>query len=207
NHAAQVAARLPEVKQAVAGLPPPSSADVSPLALPLAQLRDAARIDDFDLDDPPLLHGLGLYQGDKLDAGARIAYHRLLDKTLMPRVARRLEEQLRAAGKDRPEYAYEALKAYVMLHQPEHFDAESLKTWVGADWDANYPDLAPAVRQQLDAHLDAMLARGAPQPGVAYDEALVAGAREMLIGFPLEYRVFSRIQREYKAGSVPDFTV
>ncbi len=74
--------------------------DVSALPLPLAQLRDAAKLDAFALDDPPLLNGLGLYQGDKLDAGAQIAYHRLLQKALVPRVATRLEERLRAASKD-----------------------------------------------------------------------------------------------------------
>jgi type VI secretion system protein ImpL len=100
DHASQVAAKLPAIKQAVAGLPPPSSADVSPLAQPLAQLRDAAQVEELDLDKPPLLHGLGLYQGDKLDAGAQIAYQRLLDKTLVPRVTRRLEEQLRATARD-----------------------------------------------------------------------------------------------------------
>ena len=206
DHAAQVAAKLPAIKQAVAGLPPPSSADVSPLPQPLAQLRDAARIEGFALDTPPMLHGLGLYQGDKLDAAAQIAYQRLLQKTLVPRVARRLEEQLRAANKDNLEYAYEALKAYLMLHQPEHFDASALKAWIGADWDTNYSRMAPEQRSQLDAHLDAMLALGAPRAVLPRDDALVAGAREMLVGYPLEYRVYSRIQRQYKPGSVPDFT-
>jgi type VI secretion system protein ImpL len=207
DHASQVMARLPEIKQAVAGLPPPSSADVSPLAVPLAQLRDAAQAEGYEIDAPPVLHGLGLYQGDKLDAGAQIAYRRLLEKTLVPRVARRLEEQLRAANKDNLEYAYEALRAYVMLHQPEHFDAESLKAWISADWDTNYARMAPDRRSQLDTHLDAMLARGAPRASVPRDDALVASAREMLVGYPLEYRVFSRTQRDYRPGVVPDFAV
>jgi type VI secretion system protein ImpL len=207
DHASQVAARLPAIKQAVAGLPPPSSADVSPLPLPLAQLRDAARLEAFEIDQPPLLHGLGLYQGDKLDAGAKIAYERLLDKTLVPRVARRLEEQLRAANKDNLENAYEALKAYVMLYQPEHFDAAALKTWISADWNVNYARMAPGQRAELDAHLDAMLARGAPRAAAPRDDALVASAREMLVGYPLEYRVLGRILRDYKPGGVPDFTV
>ena len=73
DHAAQVAARLPALQQAVGSLPPPSTADVAPLPLALAQVRDAAQLEGFDLKQPPLLHGLGLYQGDKLDAGAQIA--------------------------------------------------------------------------------------------------------------------------------------
>ena len=207
DHAAQVAAKLPALKAAVDGLPPASSADVSALPAPLAQLRDAARLPGLDLAAPPLLHGLGLYQGDKLDAGAQIAYHRLLEKQFTPRVARRLEERLRAANTGNLEQAYEALKAYLMLHQPQHFDAPALKAWVGADWDSNLSRLAPEERSQLDAHLDAMLALGPPRAVLPKDEALVSSVREMLSAYPLEYRVYSRIKRQYTPGTVPDFTV
>ena len=207
DHAAQVAARLPALKAAVDGLPPASNADVSALPAPLAQLRDAAQLPGLDLAAPPLLHGLGLYQGDKLDAGAQIAYHRLLEKQFTPRVARRLEERLRAANNSNLEQAYEALKAYLMLHQPQHFDARSLKAWIGADWDANLARLAPEERSRLDAHLDAMLALGPPRAVLPKDEALVASVREMLSAYPLEYRVYSRIKRQYNPGTVPDFTV
>ncbi len=206
DHAGQVAARLPALQQAVDSLPPATTADVSVLPLPLAQLRDAARLEGFDIEAPPMLRALGLYQGDKLDAAAQMAYQRQLEKALAPRVARRLEERLRAASKDNLENAYEALKSYLMLHQPEQFDAAALKAWIGADWDANLARMAPEQRSQLDAHLDAMLALGPPRAVMAKDEALVASARELLASFPLEYRVYSRIKRSYRAGSMPDFT-
>ncbi len=207
DHAAQVAERLPALRQGVEALPPATSADVALLPLPLAAVRDAAKLEDFAIDAPPLLHGLGLYQGDKLDAGAQIAYRRLLEKALMPRVARRLEERLRAANKDNLENAYEALKSYLMLHQPERFDAAALQAWVGVDWDANYPRMAPEQRAQLDAHLAAALALGAPKAALARDDTLVASVREMLAAYPLEYRVYSRIKRQYRPGSMPDFTL
>ncbi len=207
DHAAQVAERLPALRQAVEGLPPATSADIATLPVPLAAVRDAAKLDTFALEDPPLLNGLGLYQGDKLDAGAQIAYQRLLQKSLMPRVARRLEERLRAANKDNLENAYEALKAYLMLHEPEHFDADVLKAWIGVDWDANYGRMAPEQRAQLDAHLAALLALGPPRAALAKDDNLVASVREMLTAYPLEYRVYSRLKRQYKPGTVPDFTV
>jgi type VI secretion system protein ImpL len=206
DHAAQVAERLPALRLAVEGLPPPAGADVALLPQPLASVRDAAQLEGFALDAPPLLHGLGLYQGDKLDAGAQIAYQRLLEKALLPRVARRLEERLRAANKDNLENAYEALKSYLMLHLPERFDAEALKAWIGVDWDANYGRMAPEQRAQLDAHLAAALALGPPKAVLAKDENLVASVREMLAAYPLEYRVYSRIKRSYKPGSVADFT-
>ncbi|MEY4750580.1 MAG: type secretion system rane subunit TssM [Pseudomonadota bacterium] len=207
DHAEQVAARLPAVSQAVAGLPPPATADVAPLSGVLAQVRDIARLDSFDLADPPFLNGLGLYQGDKLDGAARLAYQRLLTKALMPRVARRLEERLRASGKDNLENAYEALKTYLMLYQPDHFDAPTLRAWITSDWDQQYARMAPEQRQQLDAHLDALLALGAPRTLAQRDDTLIAQVRDLLTTFPLEYRVYSRLRRSYRAGELPEFTV
>ncbi len=206
DHAVQVAARLPALKQVVDSLPPATTADVTPLPGPLTQLRDAALIEGFAIDQPPLLNGLGLYQGDKLDAAAQMAYRRQLEKALAPRIARRLEERLRAANRDNLENAYEALKSYLMLHQPEQFDATTLKAWIGADWDTQQTQLTPEQRGQLDAHLDALLALGPPRAVGNKDDALVASAREMLAAFPLEYRVYSRIKRQYRPGSAPDFT-
>ena len=207
DHAARVAERVPALQQAVAGLPPPANADVAPLPGVLAQVHDAAKSESFDIADPPMLHGLGLYQGDKLDAAAQLAYERLLQKTLAPRVARRLEERLRSATKDNLENAYEALKSYVMLHNPEQFDATPLRAWITLDWDQQYGRLPPEQRTQLDAHLDALLALGAPKAALPRDDALVASVRDMLVAFPLEYRVYSRIKRSYRAGEIPEFTV
>ncbi len=207
DHAAQVAARLPALKATLEGLPPARTADVSALPQPLAQVRDAARLPGLEIAAPPLLNSLGLYQGDKLDAAAQLAYQRLLEKQFTPRVARRLEERLRAATSGNLEQAYEALKAYLMLHQPQQFDAASLKAWIGADWDINLARLAPEDRAQLDAHLSAMLVLGPPTSALPKDDALVASVREMLAAYPLEYRVYSRIKRQTTAGTVPDFTV
>jgi type VI secretion system protein ImpL len=206
DHAAQVAERLPAVRQGVEGLPPPTTADVLPLAAPLAAVRNAARIEGLDIADPPLLNGLGLYQGEKLDDAARMSYQRLLQKTLMPRVARRLEERLRAASAANLENAYEALKSYLMLHTPAQYDAEALSAWIRQDWDENLAKIAPEQRAALDAHLEALLELGPPRSAVARDDALVAGVREMLVAYPLEYRVYSRIKRSYKPGQIPDFT-
>jgi len=202
-----VAEKLPALKQAVAGLPAPITADMTPLPGVLAQVHSAARAEGFDIAAPPFLNGLGLYQGDKLDAAAQLAYTQLLEKTMAPRVARRLEERLRAVTKDNLENAYEALKTYVMLYSPEQFDAPTLKAWIGVDWDNNYARMAPEARTQLDAQLDAMLALGPPRAALAKDDALVASVREMLSAYPLEYRAYSRIKRQYRPGELPEFTV
>lgn len=206
-HARQVEAKLPELRQTVEGLPPQASADVAHLAPVLTQVRTAAAPADFPVDDPPLLQGLGLYQGEKLDAAAQVAYRRLLEHALLPGITRRLEERVRGSGRDNLEQAYEALKAYLMLYTPDRFDAGFLKAWIAVDWDANYERrLTPEQRRELDGHLDALLAQGAPAPAGPMDKALVQSAREMLTAYPLAHRIYSRIRRQYR-GDVPEFSL
>ena len=207
-HADEVAARLPATKQAVAGIPAPVGVDIAPLPGVLAQVRDAAHASGFELTDPPVLNGLGLYQGEKLDAGAQLAYRKLLQRTLAPRVARRLEERLRAANKGDLENAYESLKNYLMLYTPDRFDPVELKPWILDDWRANYErSLGPDQLAAMEQHLDAMLALGPPSALQPMDDALVATVRDMLVPFSTEYLAYQRIKRQYKAGSSPDFSV
>lgn len=206
SHVDQVAARAPSLKALVDSLPPATSADVAALAGPLAAVRDAARIDGFALDAPPLLNTLGLYEGEMLDAGARAGYRRLLQHALLPRVTQRLSERLRSANKDNLEQAYEALKAYLMLYTPSQFDAATLKAWIGIDWDVQLKNLPPEQRAELDKHLDALLALGAPQTAAPQDQSLVTSVRDMLASFPLEYRVYSRLKRQSR-GEAPEFSV
>jgi type VI secretion system protein ImpL len=202
----QVAARVPALKAQVDALPPATSADVAPLALPLAAVRDAAHGEGFALDAPPLLNTLGLYQGDMLDAGARQGYERLLQHALLPRVTQRLAERLRAANKDNLEQAYEALKSYLMLYTPAQFDPAALKAWIGIDWDVQLKGLPAEQRAALDQHLSALLELGPPQTATPQDTALVTSVRDMLASFPLEYRIYSRLKRQFR-GDLPDFSV
>jgi type VI secretion system protein ImpL len=203
-----VAARLPAIQQGVAAIPPGTAGDVAVLIKPLTDVRNAARTGAFPIEDPPLSMTLGLYQGDKLDAGARLAHQRLIEKAFAPRIATRLEERLRAANASNLENAYEALKNYLMLYTPDKFDADTLRAWIATDWDVQYARALDADgRAELDRHLDAMLARGAPPPVVPRDEALVAQMREMLAALPLELRVYGRIKRSSRGNDLPDFTV
>ena len=208
TYARQISAKVPELKQLVDAIPPAQSSDVAPLLPSMTAVHLAARVPEFSVDNPPMLNALGLYQGDKLDAAAQIAYHRLLQRALLPRIARRLEERLRASSKNNLEQAYEALKHYLLLYTPNKFDTQSLKAWIVVDWDANYQhSLSPEQRNALDGHLDALLAMGAPDAGVSpIDKALVDATRDMLTAFPLEYRVYSRIKRQYP-GDLPEFSV
>ncbi len=202
----EVAARLPALQQAVDGLPTAISGDVSAMPPVLTAVRHAADPTGFALADPPLLNTLGLYQADKLDAAAQISYRRLLEHALLPRVTRRLEERLRAANRDNLEQAYEALKAYLMIYTPDKFDAEPLKAWISVDLDAQFANQPAELRQSLDQHVSALLALGAPSSATPMDTGLVGTARDMLASFPLEYRIYSRLKRQFRSGGA-DFSV
>ncbi|HET6786677.1 MAG TPA: type VI secretion system membrane subunit TssM, partial [Aquabacterium sp.] len=207
-YVAEVDARLPELKKLVDGLPPATNGDVTPLPGVLGTVRAAATPTGFTLDDVPLSYGFGLFQGRKLDAAAEQGYNRLLDHAMMPRVARRLEERLRAVNQNNLELAYEALKGYLMLYTPDKFDPEAIKPWITLDWDINLQrSLTPEQIEALNKDLDAMLARGAPQPSVPMDKELVASVREMLAAYPLEYRVFSRLKRQKLGADLAEFSV
>ncbi|CAM4117556.1 type VI secretion system membrane subunit TssM [Roseateles saccharophilus] len=208
SYAEEVAAGLPKVQQALAAVPPAPQGDVTVALAALTEARNAAAPADFPVDQPPALATFGLYQGNKLDAGARLGYERALPHALAPRIAARLQERLRAASRDNLENAYEALKSYLMLYSPNHFDADSLRAWIGSDWDQQYArSLTAEQRQQLDAHLDALLALGAPAAIAPMDQNLVASVREMLVAYPLEYRVFSRLKRQSRGSDAPEFSV
>lgn len=108
----------------IAELPAQASGqDGSSALLPLAAALQAVREGWITEDNPegiaPLSMSWGLYQGDKLDTAATIANQRGLREAFMPRLAVRIEEQLRRADKTNLEYSYEALKSYLMLHDPE----------------------------------------------------------------------------------------
>jgi type VI secretion system protein ImpL len=208
SYIAEVDAKLPELRKLVDAVPPANSGDVTPLPATLAAVRLAPMAAEFPIDAPPKTMTLGLYQGDKLDAAANLGYQRLLETALLPRIQKRAEERLRAVNRENLEEAYANLKAYLMLYTPDKFEADDFKAWVLVDWEATLERrMAPEQREQMAAHLDALLARGAPQPKAALDKGLVTAVREMLAVYPLDYRIFSRLKRLDIGADIPAFTV
>jgi type VI secretion system protein ImpL len=151
---------------------------------------------------------LGLYQGDKLDAAAMLTHQRALNDAFLPQIAKRIEDQLRTAQKDNLEYTYEALKSYLMLYQPEHFDAEALKAWITLDWARSLDRGIPEdQRKALEDQLDVLIAQGPPRSPLKMDENLVRSVRAVLASYPLEQRVFSRLKRQRASKDIPGFSV
>lgn len=203
-YVADMNARTADIAKRVAGLP----AQGSPVQL--LPVLNAAR----DLpggyaqrdQSAPLLMRFGLYQGDKLGEAAQIAYRKLLQETLLPRIQQRMEDQLRRSSANNAEYLYELLRVYLMLGDASHFDAESVAAWVGID-DRNLSDANEDQLAALGAHELALLATfrdGQAMPQL--DTQLVSDTRLTLARMPLEQRVYNRLKRQLAALKLPEFS-
>ena len=200
-----VAGRADAVHRRVQETPNRASPDLLPLLDALDATRQLAAAGD-SADSVPWSLGFGLYQGRKLDGAARAAYDRMLVDAVLPRLALRVEQQLRAG--DPPESLYEALKAYLMMFDPEHFEPAALKAHIEADWDARQArELQPAQRDALSRHLDALLARGPAVSPLPPDQALVQSTRTRLAAVPLAQRVYTRLRQQGLGAGFAEFTV
>jgi len=198
-----VAARVDRVRMLVQETPNRATPDLLPLVPALAATRSLAGREET----VPWTHGFGLYQGRKLDSAARAAYGRMLVDAVLPRIGLRVEDQLRLAGAA-PDYQYEVLKTYLMLHDVQHFDPESLKAYVEADWDGQFGrSLDAEQRAQMSAHLDALLAQGAAVSPLPEDRTLVEFHRSRLATVPLPQRIYNRLRHRGLGSEFPEFTV
>ena len=188
----------------VAALPPLPAGDVLAV-LPALDAASGLPTGHAERDAPvPLSRGLGLNQGGKLGTQASTAYLNLLRDVFLPRVALRLEQQIRDAGA--PELRYPALKAYLMLYEREHLSAVELEQWVAGDWDRTLPrDATQLQRSALLAHLHTALAEHVDMV-LPRDQALVDEVRKQLAASSLAQRAYARLKR-LGAEGVPDFRV
>lgn len=202
-----VATRVDAVRRLVQETPNRASAELTPIVGALEATRGLALAGAVKSDaDVPWRLGFGLYQGRRLDSAARAAYERMLVDAMLPRLAIRVEEQLRAG--DQQESQYEALKAYLMMYDPEHFDAPSLKAHVESDWDARIGrELTTEQRDQLSGHLDALLAQGAAVSPLPQDAKLIEATRTQLASVSLPQRVYNRMRQRGLGTEFPEFSV
>ncbi|MDF0729341.1 type VI secretion system membrane subunit TssM [Pseudomonas entomophila] len=156
-------------------------------------------------DDPPAwAEGLGLYQGDMLEGESSSVYRKLLIAIFAPRLVTRIEEQLYAGGPS--DYLYEGLKAYLMLADNAHYDADFIKAWISLDWERHLPrDLAPEQRQALEQHLAALFDKR--PPNARLDQRLIDDTRRQLQQLPVAQRVYDRVKRQKLPAGVSDFRI
>ncbi|WP_341675246.1 type VI secretion system membrane subunit TssM [Niveibacterium sp. SC-1] len=201
--------RVDEIKPMVAQANASARDDVIGILPVIAAVQHVSHVGARQDGSTPTSLGFGLSQGDKLDAASEQSYQSLLRDVFLPRIANRVENQLRkAAAGDNQEFAYEALKAYIMLHDTRHFDRDALKAWIGFDWETNLPQQTTVdQRQALSAHLDGLFRDGPVASPVPADAALLASVRNQLLTQSLPARIYSRLKRQGVGEGIPEFTV
>ncbi len=209
-YVAAVAERAEGVRRLVQEAPNRASADLLPLLPALEATRSLAAAGESGQREAgagvPWSLGFGLYQGKKLDGAAADSYGRMLRDAVLPRLALRLEEQLRNG--EQSDSQYEALKAYLMLYDVERFDATALKQHVESDWETRLGrEITVEQREALSRHLDALLALGPAVSPLPMDKALVDATRTRLASVPLPQRVYSRLRQRGLGGDFPEVTV
>ena len=197
-----VAQQVEQVRQLVQATPDRASPDLAPVLPALVATRSLATADTTGG-----IRRFGLDQRPQIDNAAHAAYDRMLVDSVLPRLGLRVEEQLRLPGAP-TDGQYEALKTYVMLHDPDHFDPAALKSYVEADWNAQYGrSLDAAGRASLSEHLDALLAQGRAVSPLPADQALIDATRVRLAGVSLPQRIYTRLRQDGLGSEFPPFSV
>jgi len=198
--------RTAEVAQLAKALPKEGNVLVT---LPLLNAaRDLPAGFAHRADSVPVLNRLGLYQGDKLGVSAVNLYRRLLRSTLLPHIVANMESALRRGDASNQDFLYETLRAYLMLGQRQFFDAASVQAWVDVDWRREMPQATEEQRQQLWAHVVALLdADDEDAEPVQLDADLIAKTRLTLASMPLSQRIYNRLKRQVAQANLPELSV
>ena len=205
---AEVSTKTDALREGVATIPVAPSEDAPGLLMPLNQAREVSRSAKFEYGNPPLSYRYGLFQGPKLDSAAQNTYGRLLEDSLMPRIAARVTSRLQAAASSKSDASYEALKAYLMMFDSGRVKDEFVRNYVGGDWMGSLPSSVPTeTRKQLLAHLDELLRIGGYRSPFQQDVALVRQVRDQLLLQPAEKRTYNFIRSQLMAIDLPEFTV
>lgn len=158
-------------------------------------------------------HSMGLGQTEKISKGAALAYQGALENALLPRIALELQKGLEhslesSSSQHSSELVYEWLKAYLMLYQPDHFNESELTQWVQLNWQNGLLNDLPAPhREAALAHLARAIHNGQASTLPAENKALVQQARQFLVNFSMDTRIYSRLKALYRADSLPGFSV
>ena len=159
--------------------------------LPLYSLLERlAANDGIDPNEPPAGFGFGLFQGPRLARSAEQAWREMLDRSLAPLLIKRLRRDLRQAEDSAARY--EALRAALMLGNPQRLARGELRRWVEQ---ALSQGSGAGERAEWARHVDALLERSGLPEAMRPDDAGVNAARGALAALPLSQRVHERLLR------------
>src|SRR5262249_7226803 len=172
DYLAQVSTQFEELKKQVATVRAGARNDLGILLPALNSVSAVAATPATADGTVPWSWRFGLYQGGKLEAASQAAYRRMLEDTFLPSLASYLETYLRNDAAGSPEEAYDALKTYVMLYDPSHFNRDATWSWYQARGDQLVTRADADVQRSLKTHFDALYERGWVDPVIAQNAPL-----------------------------------
>ena len=204
----EVATKTETLQTSVAAIDPKPSENAPALLDTLNQARNLPNSSLFPVDDPLWSYRYGLYQGPKLDSAAQNAYSRILEDSLMPRIAARVTARLRTAATNKPEDSYDALKAYLMMFDAGRVKDGFVKVYIGTDWKNTLPvDVSTEERTKLLGHLDELLRTRSYKSPFPQDVALVEQVRGQLLQTEPAKRAYNYIKSQLVGVDLPEFTL
>ena len=137
--------------------------------------------------------GLGLYQGDKINAGVDVAYQRLLREPFATLLTQRLKERMQGAEGNNLEVLYQLLRVYLMFAEPKRMDAKVAQAWLSLDWQRSFTT-DPETQAKLQTHLDNLLALSIDP--VAVDQSFVTAVRVKLSQTPMSAQIYGQFKSD-----------
>jgi type VI secretion system protein ImpL len=186
------------VKKQVETVPGGVQSDLSALMPILTSVRTLAETRVTSDGSVPWSWRFGLYQGGKLQAASQMAYQRMLRDTFLPSIVSYLETNLRQSTGAQDDY--DAVKTYVMLYDPKHFDRDAVWRWYQIHSEQLLPGAGPSPLEVTKTHFYGLYARGWVDPPLLRDDALLVRVQSMISRDSLPKQVYDRL----KLAPIPD---
>lgn len=208
TYISEIEKKIPVVSRQIEQLPAIQNMNMTDLLAALKSVKEIATISNTEENSPTLFMGFGLDQSDKLEAAANSAYHKLLQDVFLPQLMLRIEYLLNQADSNNMELLYEGLKAYIMLHRPEYFDAKALKVFILTDWEISLPrEFTLEQRRTLESHLDTLLSQSKLTSPIPVNTQLIEKVRSMIAKTPLAHRIYNRLKLLASNIEIPEFNI
>ncbi|WP_413721606.1 type VI secretion system membrane subunit TssM [Sodalis sp. RH24] len=196
QYLARVQARtqaLEQLSAAILRAPDPGLAQIMPFFNGLGVWAETGV---FDYRRPPLDHRMGLYRGRMLHGAGELVYRHALKRVLLPLVTQQLAAVLARAHGGETDFTYQALKAYQMLYEPQHYDGGFLRSWVLMTLPAmpGAAQLDSAGNEQLRRHLAQLITDAPLLSPNDKDQRLIETAQSAIRQHPLAQRVYQRLK-------------
>lgn len=179
--------------------------------LPLLDYAEKVAVSERYEGTAPFSWRLGLLQVPKVQAASDSTYLKLLEDAWLPGLVQQLHRSLKATSSTNPEASFEALRVYLMLHDPEHFDAKVVTAWVRHAWETTLPGelVQQGIVDKLAHHLDRLFQDRVVVSPAPVDTQLVTEVRQRLAQMSPAQRAYSRVKQLATTGQdlPPDFTL